>query len=76
MNEFYDLMICYHKSCHEDHYYFRSMKNAYDTIKQDMESQGYSPIYSYEEVETYMKENYFFRCGNGEYTLTRCEFED
>ncbi len=76
MKEFYDLMICYYKSCHEDHYYFRSMKNAYDAIKQDMESQGYRPNYSYEEVETYMKEHYIFRCGNGDYTLTRCEFED
>lgn len=73
MKEFYDLMVCYYKSCSEDHYYFRRLKSAYDAIKQDM---GCSPYYSYEELKTHMKEHDIFRCGDGDYTLTRCKFED
>ena len=78
MNEFYDLMVCYCKSCSEDHYYFRSLKNAHEVIKQHMERQGHSPLYSYEEFEKYMKENDVFQCicGDEDYILTKCSFED
>lgn len=78
MNEFYDFMVYNYKSCSEDHYYFRSLKNAFEAIKQYMKRQEYSPSYSHEKVEAYMKEHDIFYCicGDENYTLTRCNFED
>lgn len=76
MKEFYDLIVCYYKAATEEHHYFHDLKNCYEWIKEDMKSCGYNPYHTYEEVDLYMKSQDVYRCGDGDYIIVRCLFED